>query len=121
LIYNLKEKYYDEIYDTKNDAYDVLVCFMMDENTLSDYITRVRLNTDNHPYLEFEPSLAYFPIEEYIKKNLAAIAPLRQSVWSYLINTGQTDAEIQSVKDELERRIVETSIDNYWPQYLGHD
>jgi spermidine synthase len=104
-----------------NDAYDVLACFMMNKNTLSAYVAGAKLNTDNHPYLEFEPSLAYFLIEEFIKENITAITPLRQSVWPYLINTGQTEAEMQSVKDELERRIMETSIDNYWPQYVSQD
>ena len=104
-----------------NDAYDVLACFMMDEETLSGYVAGARLNTDNHPYLEFEPSIAYFLIEEYIEKNISAIAPLRQSIWPYLVNVGQTVSEIQSVKDELERRIIDTSIDNYWPQYVEQD
>lgn len=104
-----------------NDAYDVLACFMMDEETLFNYVTGARLNTDNHPYLEFEPSIAYFLIEEYINKNLSSIAPLRQSIWPYLVNVGQTESEIQSAKDELERRIIDTSIDKYWPQYVEQD
>lgn len=104
-----------------NDAYDVLACFIMDEEALSSYVTGARLNTDNHPYLEFEPSMTYYLIEEYIEENISSIAPLRQSVWPYLVNVGQTESEIQFVKDELERRIIETSIDNYWPQYVGQD
>lgn len=103
------------------DAFDVLACFIMDEGTLSNYVTGARLNTDNHPYLEFEPSMGYFLIEEYIASNISAIAPLRQSIWPYLVNVGQTEAEIQSMKDVLERRIIDTSIDNYWPQYVAKD
>jgi spermidine synthase len=104
-----------------NDAFDVLTCFIMDEEALSNYVNGARLNTDNHPYLEFEPSMGYFLIEEYIQKNISSIAPLRQSIWPYLVNVGRTESEIQTVHDELEKRIIDTSIDNYWPQYVSKD
>jgi spermidine synthase len=104
-----------------NDAFDVLTCFIMDEEALSNYVNGARLNTDNHPYLEFEPSIGYFLIEEYIQKNISSIAPLRQSIWPYLVNVGRTESEIQTVHDELEKRIIDTSIDNYWPQYVSKD
>ncbi len=100
------------------DAYDVLACFIMAEETLADYVTGARLNTDNHPYLEFEPSMVYFLIEEYIDENISDIGPLRHSILPYLVNVGQTESEVQSVKDELDRRIMETSIENYWPKYV---
>jgi spermidine synthase len=104
-----------------NDAFDVLTCFIMDEEALSNYVNGARLNTDNHPYLEFEPSIGYFLIEEYIQKNISSIAPLRQSIRPYLVNVGRTESEIQTVHDELEKRIIDTSIDNYWPQYVSKD
>jgi hypothetical protein len=93
----------------------------MDEEALSNYVNGARLNTDNHPYLEFEPSIGYFLIEEYIQKNISSIAPLRQSIWPYLVNVGRTESEIQTLHDELEKRIIDTSIDNYWPQYVSKD
>jgi spermidine synthase len=103
------------------DVFDVLSCFIMDEETLSNYVIGSRINTDNRPYLEFEPSMGYFLIEKNIKNNISSVAPLRQSIWPYLVNTGQTESEIESIKDELEKRIIDTSVDKYWPQYVTRD
>jgi spermidine synthase len=101
-----------------NDPYDFLSCFIMDERALANYSIGAKLNTDNHPYLEYEPTMSYLDIDSYVKENLSAIAPLRQNIFPYLVNTGYTEDEIQSVKTTIEQRIAATPVEHFWPQYL---
>lgn len=75
-----------------SDAYDVLSCFVMDEEALGNYVAGARLNTDDHPYLEYEPATSYLAVEDHVRANLNEIAPLRQSVWPFLVNTGDSVA-----------------------------
>jgi spermidine synthase len=101
-----------------NDPYDFLSCFIMDERALANYSNSAKLNTDNHPYLEYEPTMSYLDIDTYVKENLSAIAPLRQSIFPYLDNTGYSEDEIRLIHIELEQRIAATPVEHFWPQYL---
>jgi hypothetical protein len=85
-------------------ATDVLSWFVMASDALVDYAGEVRLNTDNHPYLEFTPAMAYFVSDHYRMRNLAAFAERRQSVIPLLTNLGETRAEAEAVRERLRRR-----------------
>lgn len=101
-----------------HDAYDVLSSFIMDEVSLASYSSGSRLNTDNHPYLEYAPSSAYLLIDSSVRQNLSAIAPLRQNVWPYLVNTGTTPSQSQQVELNLINRMMTTQVEDFWPEYL---
>jgi spermidine synthase len=101
-----------------SDVYDVLACFIMDEESLLNYTRDSRINTDNHPFLEYDPTSVYLNTGTYVKNNLAAIAGLRQRVSSYLYNTGSNALETQLVLDELEKRIAATPVERFWPYYM---
>jgi hypothetical protein len=101
-----------------SDVYDVLACFIMDEESLLNYTRDSRINTDNHPFLEYDPTSVYLNTGTYVKNNLAAIAGLRQSVSSYLYNKGSNALETQLVLDELEKRIAATPVERFWPYYM---
>ena len=101
------------------DAYDVLACFILDEHSLAQYSAGSRLNTDNHPYLEYAPNSAYLVIDNSVRQNLKAIAPLRQSVCPYVVNTGATPSQSQLVELDLLKRMMTTRIEDFWPDYVN--
>jgi spermidine synthase len=86
------------------DPVDVLSLFVMGENALAEYVGNARLNTDNHPYLEFTPALAYFVSDVYWLQNLRNIAQARESVFPWLINVGETDEDIAGVAEKVQQR-----------------
>ncbi len=100
------------------DAYDILSCFILDEDSLARYSSGSRLNTDNHPYLEYAPASAYLAIDASVRQNLAAIASLRQSAWPYLVNTGPTPDDRLLVESTLVVRMMTTRVEDFWPYYL---
>lgn len=83
---------------------DVLAWFVMGEEQLAQYVEGARLNTDNHPYLEFTPAMAYFYTMGYVTHNLYELARRRESVWPLLVNTGATHEERSALGTRVQRR-----------------
>jgi spermidine synthase len=83
---------------------DVLAWFVMGEERLAEYAQGARLNTDNHPYLEFTPAMAYFYTMGYVTENLVELARRRESVFPLLTNTGATPDERSALAERVERR-----------------
>jgi len=98
------------------DPFDFLSCFIMGEEALVTYAGDAKINTDDHPYLEFIPSLAYYQRGKYAKENIENIRFFRENAFPLLVNTGETDAEIVSVKDKLQERYDTTHIMRYWEE-----
>jgi spermidine synthase len=86
------------------DPIDVLGWFVMGEEVLSEYAGDSRRNTDDHPYLEFTPAMAYFVSSVYRVENTVTIRDLRESVLPILLNVGETDEEIAAVAARIRRR-----------------
>ncbi len=99
------------------DAYDVLACFIMGEQELGAFMDGGRLNTDDHPYLEYEPASSYLAVDEHVRQNLGLIAPRRGSAWPYLMNIPAGQA--QAVQEALNARIQATPPAHFFPQYVG--
>jgi len=97
------------------DIYDFLSCFVMAEESLDEYAGSTSLNTDNHPFLEYAPSLAYFQPVDFTRDNIIRVAHLRQSPAPYLVNTGQNEAEILV---RLAERFEQTPVERYWPLFF---
>jgi len=99
-----------------NDAYDVLACLLLGEDALRVYAGGGKLNTDNHPRLEYSLDTAYLNTSEHAKENLVATRPLRESAWPIIYNIGSTGEE--TVLQKLTERIATTSIEYFWPIYF---
>jgi spermidine synthase len=83
---------------------DVLGWFAMGEDALARYAAGARTNTDNHPYLEFTPAMAYFVSSVYRVENTVTVRDLRESVFPLLVNVGESDEEIAEVAAKVQRR-----------------
>lgn len=90
------------------DPIDVLNLFVMGEEVLAKYVGDARINTDNHPYLEFTPAMAYFVSDMYWLQNMRDIVKSRESVFPSLINMGKTDEEITAVAEKVQKRFEAT-------------
>jgi spermidine synthase len=90
------------------DPQDFLAWFVMGEEALSRYVEGARMNTDNHPYLEFSPAMAFFRAQEYQVRNLASLRENRESVLPFLTNLGSSEGEIASVAERVDRRFRAT-------------
>lgn len=101
------------------DSYDMLSAFIMGEKELADYASGGRLNTDDHPYLEYSQTMAYFYTDDIARQNLSSIARLRQSVLPYLTNLGANEAEVAEVKAMLQARFDATPVKHFWPDYVN--
>ncbi|MDP2959610.1 MAG: fused MFS/spermidine synthase [Longimicrobiales bacterium] len=86
------------------DPMDVLSWYVSGEEGLAAYVEGARLNTDNHPYLEFTPAMAYFYTMNYVTRNLLELGKIRESVLPLLINTGATDEETTALAERVGRR-----------------
>ncbi len=84
---------------------DVLSWFVMGEEGLGRYVEGARMNTDDHPYLEFTPAMAYFYTTQYVTRNLLEFARARESVLPLLTNMGGTDEEIAALSERVRRRL----------------
>ncbi|NIN63969.1 MAG: hypothetical protein GTO63_04485 [Anaerolineae bacterium] len=83
---------------------DVLSWFVMGEQPLAEYVGDARINTDDHPYLEFTPAMAYFVSSLYRIRNTLAVRELRESVFPFLINVGDSDEEVAAVAEKVQQR-----------------
>jgi spermidine synthase len=103
------------------DAIDVLGWYVMGEEALARYVGDARTNSDNHPYLEFTPAMAYFMSSVYRVENTLTIRDLRESVFPILVNVGETDEEIAAVADRVRKRFEAThhSITGDMYHFLG--
>ena len=90
------------------DPFDFLSCFVMGEEALTKFIGDGEINTDNHPYLEFTPTMSYSTPIEYYVQNMLSIIKFREDVFPLLVNIGETDVEIASVRETLQRRFAAT-------------
>jgi len=101
--------FYEEFEDLHvTDFVDLMSWFAMDEVALADYVGDVRLNTDNHPYLEFTPALAYFVADLYKAENVANIRDHRVSPAPFLTNLGSTPEEVEALAERIETRYQAT-------------
>ena len=83
---------------------DVLAEFVMGEDDLRQYTAGARLNTDDHPYLEFTPAWSYFVALGYAMDNLAGFHSARRSVLPLLVNLGDTPEAAAALADSVARR-----------------
>lgn len=86
------------------DPIDVLGWFAMGEEALAKYAAGARTNSDDHPYLEFTPAMAYFVSSVYRVENTVTVRDLRESVFPLLVNVGESDEEIAEVAAKVQRR-----------------
>ena len=98
------------------DVYDFLSCYVMSGEVLDMYAGQTRLNTDNHPLLEYAPTLAYFQPVDYTRENILRIAPLRQSPAPLIVNMGP---EEEAVLSNLAERFEQTPVERYWPLFFN--
>lgn len=87
---------------------DFLSWFVMGEEALARYAGDGRLNTDDHPYLEFTPAMAFFSASRYQLQNLARFRESRESVLPLLTNLGATEAERAALARSVEQRYQAT-------------
>ena len=80
-----------------------------------------RVNTDDHPYLEFTPAFAYFVSKAYLVQNLTNLSEYREIVLPLLVNTGESEAEAAAVKQSVLKRFqaAQHSIDGDIHFYMG--
>ena len=76
---------------------------MAGEETLGRWVEGASLNTDNHPYLEFTPALAYFTGVLFQVRNMRDILELKESVTPYLADTGGAGDPAAGDEDDPER------------------
>jgi len=69
----------------------LLDSFMMSEHKVAVYCKDARINTDDHPYLEFSAPKAINLDLETTYQNLSTIYQLRESVFDYLSSIGNSD------------------------------
>ncbi|MDD5605557.1 MAG: fused MFS/spermidine synthase [Dehalococcoidales bacterium] len=98
-----------------NNAFDFLSCFVMEGNSLKTYAGTKHLNTDNHPRLEYSPSLYYFRTNDCTRENILKVAPLRQTPEPYIINI---PGDKTAIIEKLNQRLDETAIKYYWPLFF---
>jgi tetratricopeptide (TPR) repeat protein len=87
---------------------DVLSWFVMGEETLAGYVEGSRMNTDDHPLLEFSPAMAYFLAGLYQVRNLTSLRESRHSPWALLTNVGETEEEVAALAEAVQRRFEAT-------------
>jgi spermidine synthase len=87
---------------------DFLSSFVMGEEALARYVGDAAINTDNHPYLEFVPAMAYFVSDMYLVHNWQNLMDSRESVLSLLVNMGESDEEIAAVAERVDTRFEAT-------------
>jgi len=87
---------------------DFLEEFVMGEDDLRRYVAGARLNTDDHPYLEFTPSWSYFVAVRYNVQNLDAFRRARKSVLPLMVNMGDTPSAVAALSDSVTRRYEAT-------------
>ncbi len=87
---------------------DFLSWFLMGEEALAEYVGDARLNSDNHPYLEFTPAMAYFASDAFRVRNLLGLRASRESVVPYLVNVGDSEADVAAVEERIQRRFEAT-------------
>jgi spermidine synthase len=90
------------------DPMDFLGWFVMGDETLARYVEGSQMNTDDHPYLEFSPAMAYFLAQQYQVRNLAGLRDFRESVFPFLRNVGGTEEEIAGVAEAVQKRFEAT-------------
>jgi hypothetical protein len=90
------------------DAVDLLSWFVMGEQALAEYVGESRINSDNHPYLEFSPAFAYFVADLYKADNMEEMRRHRVSVAPLLVNLGETEADSAAVAERIQRRYEAT-------------
>ena len=87
---------------------DFLSWFVMGEDALAEYVGDGRLNTDDHPYLEFTPAMAFFTAGRYQLQNLTRFQESRESVLPLLTNPGGTDEERAALAERVQKRYEAT-------------
>lgn len=99
---------------------DVLAWFVTGQDGLAKYTAGARVNTDDHPYLEFTPAWSYFFATRYGAQNMYNFGVARQSVAPWLVNTGDS-ASTAALKARVTRRYEATqhSISGDIYTYLG--
>ena len=90
------------------DAIDLLSWFVMGNEALEAYVGETRINSDNHPYLEFSPAFAYFVADLYKADNMEVMRRSRESVLPYLTNLGSREEERSEVAEMIQRRYQAT-------------
>ena len=99
------------------NPFDFLSGFVMGEEDLRQYVAGARVNTDNHPYLEFTPAWSYFIAQRYALQNLTAFRATRKSVLPLLVNTGDTPTAVAATADSVTRRFDATQ-HSFWGDIL---
>lgn len=73
------------------DADKILSCFLCDQGGLEEYLKGDKINSENHPFLEFEsPKYGYG--EQPMIDNLNTLMGLRASIFPYLFNISDPEA-----------------------------
>ena len=105
------------------DPYDFLGWFVMGEERLAEYVEGARINTDDHPYLEFAPAWSYFVTMRYATRNLYEFGQMRESPFPLIENFGSTEEERADVAGRVEKRYQSTqhSISGDIFYYLGDE
>lgn len=89
-------------------AVDALSWFVMGEEKVKEYASDARLNTDDHPYLEFTPAMAYFVADWFRLQNLANLAQHRESVLPRLTGLDGAGDSAAAVREAIRTRFEAT-------------
>jgi len=74
-----------------DDADKILSCFLCDQNSLKEYLAGDKINSENHPYLEFEsPKYGYG--DQPMIDNLNTLLKHRTSIIPYVFNIPERTA-----------------------------
>lgn len=90
-----------------SDPIDFLSWFVMGEDGLAAYVDGASLNTDDHPYLEFTPAMAYFVSGRYRVQTMLDMRDGRESVAPLLTNLGGEE-QAAAVEERLRKRFEAT-------------
>lgn len=90
-----------------SDPIDFLSWFVMGEDGLAAYVDGASLNTDDHPYLEFTPAMAYFVSGRYRVQTMLDMRDGRESVIPLLTNLGDAE-QATAVEERLRKRFEAT-------------
>lgn len=85
-------------------AMDFLSGFVMGEEALANYVGNAGVNTDNHPFLEFSPAMAYFVGDLYRLRNLLDFREGRESVLPWVVAAVETDEDVAAITESIRTR-----------------
>ncbi len=86
-----------------DNSFSIVNSLILNEKALDRFVQNARINTDNHPYLEFSAPRAWHLDTETWRDNVAILLDYREPVLPYLTNLGKTENEAVTIEEEMLR------------------